>query len=56
MQNFKGKVKSPPISIIVDDFFELSKLVRAYALSLEYYKGDRGTWSGLRSQYDTRTR
>ena len=50
MQNFKGKSKKPLLpTIIVDDFFELPQLVRAYALSLEYYKGDRGTWPGLRS-------
>ena len=50
MKYFKGKDKKPlHPTIIVDDFFELPQLVRAYALSLDYYKGDRGSWPGLRS-------
>ena len=50
MRNFKGKQKKPlHPTIVVDDFFELPQLVRAYAIGLEYYKGDRGSWPGLRS-------
>ena len=50
MKNFKEKNRKPLLpTIIIEDFFELPQLVRAYALSLEYFKGDRGTWPGLRS-------
>lgn len=50
MRNFKGKQNKPlHPTIVVDDFFELPQLVREYAIGLEYYKGDRGSWPGLRS-------
>jgi hypothetical protein len=34
---------------VVDNFFETPDLIRKMALELEYYKGERGTWPGLRS-------
>lgn len=38
-------------TMVVDNFFETPFLWRQWALSLDYYKGDRGTWSGLRSNF-----
>jgi hypothetical protein len=37
-------------TIIVDDFYEDPDLWREYALEQEFFKGDRGTWPGLRSK------
>lgn len=39
-----------PVTII-DDFYEDPDLVRNFALKQEYYKGERGSWPGLRSPY-----
>lgn len=48
--NFKGKFQRPLLpTIVVDDFFETPDLWRRFALSLDYYKGDRGTWPGVRT-------
>jgi hypothetical protein len=38
-------------TIVIDGFYEDPTLVRDYALELEYYKGNRGSWPGLRSDY-----
>jgi hypothetical protein len=37
--------------MVIDGFYEDPTLVRDYALELEYYKGNRGSWPGLRSDY-----
>lgn len=37
--------------ITIDNFFETPGLVRDLALRQEYFKGDRGTWPGLRSKF-----
>ncbi len=39
-----------PVTII-DNFYEDPDLVREFALKQEYYKGERGSWPGLRSSY-----
>lgn len=36
-------------TIVVDDFFETPSLWRHFALSQEFFKGERGTWPGLRT-------
>ena len=38
-------------TMVIDGFYEDATLVRDYALELEYYKGNRGSWPGLRSNY-----
>jgi hypothetical protein len=38
-------------TIVVDNFFETPSLVRDYALSLEFFKGDRGNWPGIRTEF-----
>lgn len=37
--------------ITIDNFFETPSLVRSWALSLEYFKGDRGNWPGIRTAF-----
>ena len=37
-------------TIVLDNFFEAPDLVRAWALDQEFFKGERGTWPGLRSE------
>jgi len=50
MENFKNKNIKPLVpTIIIDDFFESPSLWLEYAKQLEYFKGDRGTWPGYRS-------
>lgn len=39
-----------PITVI-EDFYDEPEMVRKFALKQEYYKGERGSWPGLRSQY-----
>tara|TARA_B110000503_G_scaffold89598_1_gene135636 strand:- start:10274 stop:10900 length:627 start_codon:yes stop_codon:yes gene_type:complete len=34
---------------VIDNFFETPSLWRNFALQQEYYKGDRGTWPGIRT-------
>ena len=34
---------------IIDNFFETPSLWRDFALAQEYYKGERGTWPGIRT-------
>ena len=36
-------------TVIIDEFFETPNQIREWALSLEYYKGDRGNWPGYRT-------
>jgi hypothetical protein len=37
--------------MVFDNFYENPDLWREFALSLEFYKGDRGSWPGLRSEF-----
>ncbi len=37
-------------TIVIDNFYEEPDLWREYALSQEFYKGDRGSWPGLRTK------
>ena len=37
-------------TIVLDNFFEAPDLVRDWALNQEFFKGERGTWPGLRSE------
>lgn len=37
--------------ITIDNFFESPSLVRKFALQQEYFKGDRGNWPGIRTQF-----
>lgn len=49
---FKGSSVNPLVpTTIIDDFFETPNLWREFALSQEYFKGDRGTWPGIRTKY-----
>ena len=34
---------------VIDNFFETPSLWRDFALAQEYYKGERGTWPGIRT-------
>lgn len=36
-------------TIVVDDFFETPTLWRHFALNQKFFKGERGTWPGLRT-------
>ncbi len=37
-------------TIVVDNFYENPDLIRDWALSQEFFKGDRGSWPGLRTE------
>jgi hypothetical protein len=37
-------------TIIIDNFFESPDLVRHWALQQEFFKGERGTWPGIRTE------
>lgn len=37
--------------IVIDEFFETPSLVRSYGLQQEFFKGDRGNWPGLRTEF-----
>ena len=37
-------------TIIIDDFFESPDIVRHWALQQEFFKGERGTWPGIRTE------
>jgi hypothetical protein len=50
MQGYKDSHNRPFIpTIVADNFFEAPDLWREFALRQEYFKGDRGTWPGLRT-------
>ena len=36
-------------TMIIDNFYENPELWRDFALDLEFFKGNRGSWPGLRS-------
>ena len=37
-------------TVVLDNFYESPDLVRAWALQQEFFKGERGTWPGLRTE------
>lgn len=50
--DWKGKDVNPLIpTLVIDDFFETPHLWRSFALQQEFFKGDRGTWPGIRTKY-----
>jgi len=50
MNPFKDRINRPFIpTIVVDNFFESPSLWRHFALNQEFYKGERGTWPGIRT-------
>lgn len=38
-------------TIVTDNFYENPELWREFALDLEFYKGNRGSWPGVRSDF-----
>lgn len=52
--NIKDRFLYPFLpTIIIDNFFESPQLVRDFALDQNFYKGERGSWPGLRSDFIT---
>jgi hypothetical protein len=50
--NRKNRLHNPYIpTVVVDDFFETPDMIRAFALQQEFFKGSRGYWPGVRSQF-----
>lgn len=51
LNDLKNRFLYPYIpTIIVDNFYEDPNLWRDFALSQEFFKGDRGNWPGLRTE------
>lgn len=51
-QNLKDPFLYPYLpTMVVDNFYENPELWRDYALELEFYKGNRGSWPGVRSDF-----
>lgn len=49
--NLKNRYANPYFpTIIIDDFYEFPHLVRWWALEQDYFKGNRGSWPGVRSE------
>lgn len=49
--NIKNRFLHPYLpTIIIDDFFENPDLVREWALDQEFFKGERGSWPGIRTE------
>lgn len=49
--NLKDRILKPYFpTIIVDDFFEAPHMIRWWALQQDFFKGDRGSWPGVRSE------
>lgn len=52
MINRKNRLYYPFIpTIVIDDFFESPHTVREFALNQDFFKGDRGTWPGIRTEF-----
>lgn len=50
--NRKDRLHNPYIpTVIIDDFFETPDMVRSFALQQEFFKGTRGHWPGVRSDF-----
>lgn len=51
-KNLKNEFLYPYLpTIVIDNFYENPELWRDFALDLEFYKGNRGSWPGVRSDY-----
>jgi hypothetical protein len=51
LNDLKNRFLYPYIpTIVVDNFYEDPNLWRDFALSQEFFKGDRGNWPGLRTE------
>jgi hypothetical protein len=49
--NLKDRFTYPYLpTMVIDNFYEEPDLVREYALDLEFYKGNRGSWPGVRTK------
>lgn len=49
--NLKDRFKYPYLpTMVIDNFYEEPDVVRDYALGLEFFKGDRGSWPGVRTK------
>jgi len=49
--NLKNRFLHPYFpTIIIDNFFESPDIVRWWALQQDFYKGDRGSWPGIRTE------
>lgn len=49
--NVKDRFAYPYIpTMIVDNFYDFPDLVRDWALDQEFFKGDRGSWPGIRTE------
>jgi len=49
--DLKNKFLYPYLpTIVIDNFYEDSLLLREFALDQEYFKGNRGNWPGLRTE------
>jgi hypothetical protein len=49
--NIKNRFLYPYLpTIILDNFYENPDLIRDWALSQEFFKGNRGSWPGLRTE------
>jgi hypothetical protein len=42
-------------TIVIDDFYDDPDLIRHYALGQEFFKGERGSWPGIRTELLHRT-
>lgn len=49
--DIKNRFKFPYLpTIVIDDFYENPDLVREWALDQEFFKGERGSWPGIRTE------
>ena len=49
--NLKDRFKYPYLpTMVIDNFYDEPDLVRDYALGLEFFKGNRGSWPGIRTK------
>ena len=51
MHNFKNK-RAKPLApqLIVDNFFEMPQTLRDWTMAQEFFKGERGSWPGIRTK------
>lgn len=49
--DLKNRLKNPFLpTIVIDDFYEAPSIWRDFAIKQEYFKGNRGSWPGLRTE------
>jgi len=49
--NIKDRALYPYVpTIVIDEFYEFPDLVREWALDQDFFKGDRGSWPGVRTE------